>query len=96
MVDKRKIFNWILNILLVILLGVGIYLFLTRILGHSPTDFQLILWIAGFSGTALLKIFNMIYNINREIGEIKIGVMEGFGKIKQDMKIINQTLEKRK
>ena len=85
MEQKRKIFNWILNLALIILLAIGLYLFLTRIFGHSPTDFQLIIWIAGFFGTALLKIFSIVYGINREIGELKIRIQEGFIKIKNDI-----------
>ena len=82
---KRKIINWILNILLIILLVVGVYLFATRILGHSPTDFQLILWISGFFGTGLLKIFSLIYGLNREFGELKSDVRSSFRKIKIDI-----------
>jgi len=83
---ENKIINWILNILLIVFLITGIYLFITRIFGHSPTDFQLILWLLGFFSTTILKIFTLIYNLNREIGEIKIQIKEGFKKIKEDKK----------
>jgi len=85
---KRKIFDWILNILLIILIIVGIYLFLSRIFGYSPSDFQLILWLFGFFGTAMVKMFSLVYNINREVGELKIGVKNSFDKIKKDINII--------
>lgn len=91
--NKRKILNWILNILLIVLLIIGIYLFFTKIFGSSPTDFQLILWLFGFFGTAMLKVFNMIYGLNRETGELKISVREGFQKIKKDIYNIQQNLE---
>lgn len=82
---KRKIINWILNILLIVLLIIGIYLFATRILGHSPTDFQLIIWLLGFFATAVLKVFSLVYNLNRELGEIKIQMINSFKKVREDI-----------
>ena len=91
--NKRKTLNWILNILLIILLVVGAYLFFTKIFGSSQTDFQLIIWLFGFFGIAILKIFNLIYGLNREIGELKISVRESFGKIRKDIEDIKQNLK---
>jgi len=82
---KRRIINWLLNIVIIVLLIVGAYLFLTRIFGSSPTDLQLILWLFGFSVTLILKIFNMIYSLNREIGEIKIQMKNSFDKVREDI-----------
>ena len=82
---KRRILNWILNILLIILLVVGVYLFLDKIFGSSPTDFHLILWLFGFFGTMVLKIFSMIYGLNKEIGEIKIQMINSFKKVREDI-----------
>ncbi len=81
---KKKVFNWIINILLIILLILGMYLFFTRIFGNSPTDFQLILWLLGFFVTAMLKIYSLIYGLNREVGELKTGIKDSFKKIKSD------------
>jgi len=89
---KRKIFDWILNIILIILIIVGIYLFLNRIFGHSPTDLQLILWLFGFFGTAMVKMFSLVYNINREIGELKTNTKESFNKIRTDVSEIEQEI----
>ncbi len=86
--EKRTLLNWILNVLLILLLIIGAYLLIARILGHSPTDFQLILWVVGFFGTAMLKIFSLIYNLNREMGEIKMNIKNSFNKIKTDVKDI--------
>lgn len=90
--NKRKILNWILNIILIILAIIGVYLFLARIFGSSPTDFHLLLWISGFFGTAILKIFSMIYGLNRETGELKIGVKSSFKKFKTDISEIKQDI----
>ena len=92
---KRKIINWILNILLIILLIIGAYMLLTRVLGRSPTDFQLILWIVGFFGTAMLKVFSLIYALNREVGEIKTNIKNSFDKIKVDVKDIKTIVSKK-
>ena len=88
--QKKSIWNWILNIILVALLILGIYLFLDRIFGNSPTDFQLILWLAGFFGVAIVKGASLIYNLNRKIGETKIKSFHAFEKIKTDMKNIKK------
>jgi len=83
--QKSKIWNWILNTILVLLLILGIYLFLDRIFGNSPTDFQLILWLSGFFIMALVKGASLIYNFNRELGEFKIKSFHSFDKIKTDV-----------
>ena len=92
---KRKIINWILNLLLIILLIIGAYLLITRILGHSPTDFQIILWMVGFFGTAILKTFSLIYGLNREIGELKTNIKNSFDKIRVDIKDIKIMVSKK-
>lgn len=91
---KKKVINWILNILIIILIIVGIYLFVTRILGHSPTDFQLILWLFGFLVAVILKISALIYGLNREIGEIKANIKSSFNKIRIDLKEIKLKIMK--
>ncbi|MBS3080956.1 hypothetical protein J4221_05770 [Candidatus Pacearchaeota archaeon] len=85
----RKIINWILNILIIIF-GIGaVYMIIDRIFGNSPTDFQIILWISGFLGSSIIKLFNVVYMINREIGEVKtelkFGVRNGFKGVKKDI-----------
>lgn len=89
----KRMINWILNLLLIVFFIIVIYLILERVFGNSPTDFQLILWISGFFGTAILKIFNLIYDINRETGELKTNVKNGFDRIKIDIRLINNKLD---
>lgn len=86
--------NWILNILIVIFLIIVIYMFLARIFGSSPTDLELISAIFGLFGTAVLKLFNLDYALNREVGELKIGVKSGFKRTKEDIGSINDRLDK--
>lgn len=82
---KPKIWQWILNAILIGLLILGIYLFLDRIFGNSPTDFQLILWLLGFFGAGMVKGVSLIYNLNKEMGEIKIKSFHAFKKIRSDV-----------
>ena len=82
----------VLNIILIALLILGVYLFFDRIFGNSPTDFQLILWLAGFFGMALVKGATLMYDLNGEIGETKIKSFHAFAKIKTDTKDIKREI----
>lgn len=96
MTEKSKFMraiNWILNILIVIFLIIVIYMIFARVFGSSPTDFQVISSVLGLYGMAILKLFTLVYSINREIGELKIGVRESFGKIKEDVEDIKENLK---
>ena len=72
-------------------------MFYDKFFGGSPTDFQFILWAFTIFGTAIIKLFNMIYGINREVGEIKtelkVGVRGGFNKIKEDIKKLSDNVQ---
>jgi len=71
-IKLRKMLNWILNILIIILVIVVVYLFIDRIFGNSPTDFQLISGTFSLLGLLILKLFTLIYIANRELGEINL------------------------
>src|SRR3989338_1808805 len=90
----RKILNWILNILIIILLIVVGYLFIDRIFCNSPTDFQLISGTFSLLGLLILKLFTLIYSANRELGEIKVGVKNGFEKVKQEFNQIDENMKR--
>ncbi len=88
-----KIINWILNILIIIFAIIVVYVLIDRIFGNSPTDFELMTYILGLYGMTILKLFTLIYGVNREIGELKINVRNGFNKIKEDMKRIENKID---
>ena len=90
-----KVINLVLNILLVIFFIGTVYMILWRIFGDSPTDFQVISWVVGLFSIAVFKLFTLSYNMNREVGEIKIGVRSGFRRIKEDMQEIKILVKKR-
>jgi len=79
-----KLVNWILNIIIVIFLILVVYMFLARIFGNSPTDFQIISGVVGLFGAFIIKLFNNFSNLNREVGEIKIGMKNSFEKVRED------------
>ena len=89
----RRFVNWLLNLLLIIFVVIGVYLFYDKFFVGSPTDFQFILWLLGISSTSIIKLFTLLYGLNREVGELKIGVRSGFGGIKKDIGNLNQKLE---
>lgn len=89
---KSKIWNWILNAIIVGLIILGIYMILDRIFGNSPTDFELILMLFGLLGAVMIKGASMIYGLNREIGEFKTKSFHSFDRIKMDMKEIKDEI----
>lgn len=92
-IEKRfKIWNWILNVILIILGIIVVYLFAYRIFGNSPTDFQIIAGITGFFGAAILKNFSLTYKLNREIGELRLKSFHAFNGIKTDMESLKRDI----
>lgn len=87
-----KVIDWALNILIVVFLIGTIYMILWRILGDSPTDFQVISWAVGLFGAAVFKLFSFTYNMNREVGELKTGVRNGFGSVKEGFRRVKEDI----
>ena len=80
----RKL-NWI-DILIILLFLLAVYFILTRIFGHSASD--LTITISLFTVLAMA-----LYKLNREVGEIKIGMRNGFSRIKEDINSIKNKLK---
>ena len=87
-----KIIDWVLNILLIIFFIGSIFMILWRIFGNSPTDFQVISWVVGLFSVAVFKLFTFTYNMNREVGELKVGVKNGFGGIKESFRRVKEDI----
>lgn len=68
------------------------YLSFRFIFGNSPDLSQInavfIVMIFGI----LVTMFKMMYSLNREIGEIKIGMKHSFDNVKEDMNLIKKRL----
>lgn len=67
---------------------------LWKIFGDSPTDFQIISWVIGLLSMVVFKLFSLMYSMNREVGELGIGVKGGFRRIKEDMQEIKILIKK--
>ena len=84
---KGKI-NW-LEVLLWIMMIVIFIMILSRIFGNSATDIQVYLGFASI----LVVIMGYISRLNREVGEVKVGIKHSFDKIKEDVGLIKKKLK---
>lgn len=84
---EKKI-NW-LEVLLWIIMAVLFIMILSRMFGKSSTDIQI--YLAFFSG--LIIIMGYIGKLNREVGEIKIQMINSFKKVKEDTSLIKKKLK---
>ena len=86
-VDWKDIILWILFIIIVIF--VFWYIF-----GDSPTFEQTILvFMIGVIFTITIKITQFTSSLNREVGEIKIGMKHSFNNVKNDINLIKKDLK---
>jgi len=89
-----KLINWILNSIIVIFLILVIYMFLARIFGNSPTDFQIISGVVGLFGAFIIKLYSNFSHLNREIGEIKIGMKHSFERVREDFNKVKEGIKR--
>ena len=75
----------ILDLVIVLLFLLFVYFVLTRIFGHSATDFTIMITLFTILG-------GLLYNLNREFGEFKVKTVHGFGKVREDIKEIDGKL----
>lgn len=85
-------FSWV-DILAVILFLLSVYLILLRLFGHSPTEIEIMIMLFSLIITLIFKGYTEISKLNREVGEIKIGVMNEFKKVTEDMQMIKNKLK---
>lgn len=89
---KKFKFSWI-DILIIILFLLSLYLILTRIFGHSASDLTIIISLSTFLGSIIFKVSYIIFNLNRETGEIKIQMKNSFQKVREDIDLIKKKLK---
>ena len=77
-----------LDIALILLFLLLVYLILTRVFGHSATPIEITL-------TVFTVLGGLLYKLNREVGEIKIGVSNGFQNVAKDMNEIKNKIRNR-
>ncbi len=73
-----EILFWVMMVILFIMI-------LTRIFGHSVTDVQIFLTAT----MIILTIMGYIVKMNREIGEIKIHMINSFKKVRNDINTLS-------
>ena len=80
-----KKFGW-MDVLMIILFLLAVYFILTRIFGSSATELTIMISLFIILAVAL-------YNLNREIGEIKIKMINRFDKVREDISKLNDRLK---
>jgi TRAP-type mannitol/chloroaromatic compound transport system permease large subunit len=73
-------FNWI-DVLIIVLFIVVLYLLLSRIFGHSPTDLTVSVSLFTFLGAVVFRMQYILLNLSREVGGIKINMINSFKKV---------------
>ena len=74
------------QVLAVLLFILVVYMILTRIYGHSATDIAIAL------GLFTLLFVNQ-YQLNREVGEIKLSLKHSFQRVHEDITMIKRKLK---
>lgn len=86
-------FSWV-ELLAIILFLLSVYLILTRIFGQSATDLVIGVGLFTFLGVLIYNNMSQIAKLSREVGEIKVGVKNGFEKVSVDMKRLSEGMQK--
>lgn len=64
-----------------------LYMVLTRIFGHSATDFSLVLTAFGTLGTWIINLESRFSTINREIGEFKTSMLHFRNEVMEKLEV---------
>ena len=86
MKKKPDIFDIVINIIITVLSILVIYWLIKLLLGGSPD-------LSQFNFALILIIASLFVKLNREVGEIKVGIKYSFEKIKEDMDLIKKKLK---
>ena len=85
--------NIIINIIIIVTAIIAIYFLIQLLLSHSPPLSQVnsmfIVMIIGI----LFKFVHSFSYLNREVGEIKVGMKRSFSKIKEDMSSLKTDMD---
>jgi len=52
----------------------AVYFILTTIFGNSATPIEVTAVLFGSVGALFVKVYSSLYQLNREVGEIKVGI----------------------
>ena len=79
-----KRFN-LIDLFIIVLSLLFFYFVLTRIFGHSATDFTIAIGAFSAIGTLFYKLYSNLYKLNREVGEFKSNTKFSFKNLKSDV-----------
>lgn len=92
---KKDLVDIIVRIVFLIISIVLIYWMVQILLGGSPALSQVnAMFIVGII-TILFTMMKSYSDINREVGEIKIGIKEGFQRVREDIKRLENIIREK-
>ena len=82
---KRKTDIWdiIVNTIIIVAFVIAVYWFFQLLFGGSPD-------LSEFNSLLIIMIVGVLFNLYREIGEIKVGMKYSFEKIRDDISLIKE------
>lgn len=72
------------------------YMVIMRILGHSATNFTLLITASGTLVTWMYSLEHRFSALNREVGEMHINMKNSFNNAKRDMDELKLLIKRRK
>lgn len=82
---KRNIIDIIVNVIIIVAFVIAVYWFFQLLFGGSPD-------LSEFNSLLILMLAGILFNLYREIGEIKVGVKYSFEKIRGDISLIKSDM----
>lgn len=85
----------VFEVLLFLIMAILLIMIMTRIFGHSATDIQIYIGvITGFFMMIgfIMKLFSNHGNLNREVGEMKIGMKNSFERVRDDFRMVREDI----
>lgn len=86
----------LIDAMIIILFLLAVYFILTRIFGHSATELTISVTLFGILAGLIYKNMDKTSNLNREVGEIKIHMVNSFKKVREDIGEIRNIIKKKR
>lgn len=66
-----NIIGWVLYGLVVVLLLLTMWMVLQKLLGHSPTEITILLWMSGVLVSLQVLVLTILFQMKGDLGELK-------------------------